>query len=215
MTSSIRSSNGSTILFVLSLIVVLFIGGASRAEEAPDNQAIVTQLNAQAKKLFVMRKFRESASIYEAAFKISSKPKFLFNMGQCYKRLHQPADWKKSIFYFKGFLSYNTNPRARELSEKYIAKLQERLDRLPSDAPVPEVGEDEPSKYMLNERLTPKETDVSAKPAIKSAFYKTWWFWTVVGVAVVGGSVATGLALSENDPWVATDVNGRFSPETL
>ena len=46
-----------------------------------------------------------------------------------------------------------------------------------------------------------KVVDLTPAPPLKSRpspFYKKWWFWTAVGVAVVGGSVAIGLELSRD-----------------
>ena len=41
--------------------------------------------------------------------------------------------------------------------------------------------------------------------------YKKWWFWTIVGVAVVGGTVGGVVAgTSGGDDWLATGADGRF-----
>ena len=38
-------------------------------------------------------------------------------------------------------------------------------------------------------------------PVVKGTpFYKTWWFWTVVGVVVAGGATATAVALTSQTP---------------
>jgi hypothetical protein len=44
--------------------------------------------------------------------------------------------------------------------------------------------------------LTASESDQEKKTAGRP-FYKTWWFWTVVGVAVVGAAVGTGIAIAK------------------
>ena len=42
--------------------------------------------------------------------------------------------------------------------------------------------------------------------------YKKWWFWAIVGVAVVGGAVGGVVAgTTGGDDWVASGVDGRFS----
>ncbi len=92
-----------------------------------ENQAKTADLSAKAKKLFVLEQFREAAEIYKKAFDVSSEPKFLFNIGQCYKRLERPADWDKAIFYFQGFLSYAPSPIEKALVNQTIFKLQVKI----------------------------------------------------------------------------------------
>jgi len=47
-------------------------------------------------------------------------------------------------------------------------------------------------------------------------FYKKWWFWTVVGVAVVGGTVGGVVAATTGGAsWVASGVDGRFDRTTF
>lgn len=48
--------------------------------------------------------------------------------------------------------------------------------------------------YDLKVKLEP--LPAGAGPGGAPAFYQTWWFWTVVGVAVAGGATATALAAS-------------------
>jgi len=32
----------------------------------------------------------------------------------------------------------------------------------------------------------------------KAPFYKTWWFWTIIGVAVVGAGTAAGVIATQD-----------------
>ena len=50
--------------------------------------------------------------------------------------------------------------------------------------------------------------DVSDPPSEGTAFYATWWFWTLVGVVVVGASVGVGVAASGDDPLQTGDIGG-------
>ncbi len=45
---------------------------------------------------------------------------------------------------------------------------------------------------------------VTTPPSRATPVVETWWFWTVVGVVVVGGAVGLGLALSGSDAPVAS-----------
>ncbi len=43
------------------------------------------------------------------------------------------------------------------------------------------------------------EGEESFEPVEKTPFYKQWWFWTAIGVVVVGGAVGTAIALQPED----------------
>ena len=49
-----------------------------------------------------------------------------------------------------------------------------------------------------------------AEPTTRRAFYRTWWFWTIVGVVVVGGvAIGIGAAASGGiEEPIAGDVGG-------
>jgi hypothetical protein len=58
------------------------------------------------------------------------------------------------------------------------------------------------------EELAPKDAPLP-KQVERKPFYKTWWFWTAAGVAVVG-IVAAGVAIAETQP--KTCGGGNFCP---
>jgi len=43
------------------------------------------------------------------------------------------------------------------------------------------------------------ESEESIAPVYEEPIYKKWWFWTIIGVVVVGGAVGTGIALKPED----------------
>ncbi len=46
-----------------------------------------------------------------------------------------------------------------------------------------------------------EEQPVSEKSSVsKQPFYKTWWFWTIIGVAVVGAGTAAGVLATQGEP---------------
>ena len=63
-----------------------------------------------------------------------------------------------------------------------------------------------PDAVNFNRRMDHERQDGSAVP-----IYKKWWFWTIIGVAVVGGTVGGVVAgTTGGDDWVATGADGRF-----
>jgi len=43
------------------------------------------------------------------------------------------------------------------------------------------------------------ESEESIAPVYEEPVYKKWWFWTIIGVVVVGGAVGVGIALKPED----------------
>jgi len=83
-------------------------------------------------------------------------------------------------------------------------------------APTPEpVPEPEPIPETLNldvntsillssddaaKAMEDSEDEESIAPIERTPFYKEWWFWTVIGVVVVGGGVTAGVLLQPDGP---------------
>ena len=63
---------------------------------------------------------------------------------------------------------------------------------IPSDQPA--VIDDVPT-------IPPEEQSSNEKSSVsKQPFYKTWWFWTIIGVAVVGAGTAAGVLATQGEP---------------
>ena len=56
-----------------------------------------------------------------------------------------------------------------------------------------------PAAVSLSDGPLVPEEDESEQVVGKQPFYKTWWFWTIVGVAVVGAGTAAGILASQGD----------------
>lgn len=66
--------------------------------------------------------------------------------------------------------------------------------RAPSGAVLAQLGSQESPQTVeiaLSEPIAPPVEEPSGRP-----WYRTWWFWTVIGVVVAGGATATALALT-------------------
>jgi hypothetical protein len=61
----------------------------------------------------------------------------------------------------------------------------------------------------------PRAEDLSPEHQPQEPFYKSWWFWSSIGVAViVGAAVAVALSTGGTDR-VAEGPDGRFDPQTF
>ena len=158
--------------------------------------------NARAKKLFTMGKFKQAAEQYLKAYEAKQVPVFLYNMGQCHKRLGTEAGLRKAIFYYKGYLRSDPADRARV--EADLSRLEGQIARIgrqrptPASKPAP-AGKPSPKRLPLVPATAPAPGPASATAPVSTPVYKRWWFWAIVGVAVVGGGVAAGVAASGGD----------------
>jgi len=160
---------GTALAFTLLLVAGLPLEG--RADPAADRARAHNQ---SAKRLFSVGLFEQAADEYTRAYQAKPLPLFLFNLAQCHKRLAGRPHLEKAIFYFKSYIANEPGTPMREEIEKESGRLERKLRAMPSSAPV--VG----------------GTDTPRRGA---PVYKRWWFWTLIGAAVVGAAVGTGVAL--------------------
>ena len=125
-------------------------------------------------KLFALGKFDEALEEYQTAFDAKPLPGFLYNIGQCYRNL---ADYDQAIFSFKKYLKLEPDAPNKEAVERLIQELEEKK------------AEGEGQKFIKKKKAE------EGKPV-----YKKWWFWTGIGAAAVGGTVAIYAASGGSSP---------------
>ena len=64
-----------------------------------------------------------------------------------------------------------------------------------------------------NVARTESRVQITTPPTRATPVVETWWFWTLVGVVVVGGAVGLGLALSDDDPGITPTGDLDIHPE--
>ena len=168
----------------------------ARAEEPasqPAGQILQAQViqakehNQQGKRLFNLGQFKEAATAYDQAYKVLHLPAFLFNLGQCYQRMKDVKDLERAQFYFESYLAKEPEAKNRKEVEEQLGQLERKIETLQDYAKPVLLGVD----GMAG--VTP------APPRIETPFYKTWWFWTVVGVVAAGAVTGTVVALQPGD----------------
>jgi tetratricopeptide (TPR) repeat protein len=144
--------------------------------------------------LFDLRRYREAAAEYEAAFELKNEPALLFNIAQAYRAA---GDYEAALRSYRAYLRRTGDPPNRAEVERYIGKLEEQREaqraaaRLGASAPAPQ-----PAPPAGPLALKPSAPATRASPT--TPVYKKWWLWTAVGVVVAGA--ATGVALAVTLP---------------
>ena len=193
-----RSNGWLSSLTIATLLAVTTFAQPAQAES---KKAQAKRLNAQATQAFNLGHFRDAAKSYEQAYAAKALPLFLFNLGQCYKRLPELADLERAKHFFESFLtnSKSTDPDRPE-AKKEIAELKGKIAAMKKKASVGE--QDRPDLVAPTPAPTP--TTSASTPV-----YKKWWFWTLVGVAVAGATTAAAVALQPDD---VAPIKGSLDP---
>ncbi|MEO8705450.1 MAG: tetratricopeptide repeat protein [Kofleriaceae bacterium] len=129
-------------------------------------------------KLFNQQKFDEALEQFQKAYDAKPIPDFLFNIGQCHRNL---GDYESAIFSFKRFLKLDPDAANRELVERLIEDLQQKID------------EGNTARLGLGKKKKPVPDAVETGD---TPVYKKWWFWTAVAVVAVGAGVGIYVATS-------------------
>ncbi len=156
--------------------------------------------------------FDEALAGYSRAYELFPAPAFLFNIGQCHKNL---KNYERAIFFFEGYLRDEKNPARRTLAGDLLAESKAELEkqqRAPTAAPSPAAspppidrGPAAVTPSAPAPALAPSPaTSVATAPVMLSPSTATddatihsttessvswthqWWFWTAVGVGVLG-----------------------------
>lgn len=166
--------------------ILAFAAGAPtvRAGEAPSAQDLAgaRQRYDRAERLYAVGKFKEALDEFTAAYEAAPLPDFLFNIGQCHRRL---GHHDEAIFFFTGFLERADNVNRADI-EALIA--EQRAAKARDDA--------KKNETLAGEHAAVAAVITHSAPVERPRpMYKKWWLWTAVGVVVAGGA-ATVLALT-------------------
>jgi tetratricopeptide (TPR) repeat protein len=216
-------------LAALGAIALLLSAPASRAAvpaaAAPAAPAAATGEQGEAKAradfkrgktAYDLGRFDEALAAYTSAYEAKPLPAFLFNMAQCHKQM---GNWERASFFYKRYLALS--PSAKD--EAAVKKLVEEADAKAAEAEKrkAELQKQEDARAAALIVAPPPPADpLLAKPtpgleperAAATPIYKTWWFWTGVGVVVAaaaGGTTAAVLSKPQAPATTLGTLNAR------
>jgi tetratricopeptide (TPR) repeat protein len=168
---------------------------------AQDSKAQARQHFEKGKNLYDAGDFAPALAEFKEAFNLKDDPAFLFNMGQCHAKLGNDA---AALHAYKSYLRRKPDAPNRAQVETRIAELEERQRKSDGARPTEPA---EPTPAVTSPVIAPSIPAPAASPgldltssspsgqSVSTPIYKTWWFWTGVGVVVAGG-VAAAILLS-------------------
>ena len=182
---------------------VAFSTIAAAAEIRPAQLQALAAQNAGVR-AFENGRLEEAVANFEQAYRLSSEPDLLYQIGEAQYWLRRFDFAKSCLFEF-----LKNNPKSA-LAERAF-ELLTRIDAATGGAAATVVCVGPPEKPS-----EAKADAAKAKPALPPMppppppqraaisearpFYKTWWFWTAVGVVAAGSGAAIAVAASGGGP---------------
>jgi len=173
-----RSWLAAGILFVAALLA------AAPAEAAPSRREI------QARQEFAAGRYANALELFAELYAQTLHPTYLRNIARCHQELGDPD---KAIASFRQYLSKARDLKAAERQEVegFIADM-EALKRRREEAARPAAAPPPPPVSLVarNTEQPPPPAMVTGGPEPERQprpVYRRWWFWALVGGAVVAG----------------------------
>lgn len=122
-----RSTRSLRSLRLVALVAGLGVPAVSRAGESDDARAKFEA----AQSAYDLGDFERARRLYADAYELKPLPGFLFNIGQCHKKL---GEWSKAGFFFRRYLA--RVPPGTDVSrlQQLIAEMDERTAESPKPA---------------------------------------------------------------------------------
>jgi hypothetical protein len=190
------------------MVVVFALGmGAVRAQAASDTREI------KAREDFAAGRFQEALDIFARLYAESLHPIYLRNIGRCYQGLQNPD---RAIATFRDYLrkAKGITPDEKKEIEGFISEMEdlkrqrEAAAAQPATppastitaAPVPAAREPAAANPNASSQAVLVGTPATTAPTeASSPIYTKWWFWTLVGAAVVAGGIGIAAATGTFD----------------
>ena len=116
-------------LVALSLCLLLPASGLAGKAGGAKKEARRHFLQAEAH--YKLGRFQQALKEYGRAYELAPLPGFLFNIGQCHRKL---GNDEKAVFFYKGYLRDKPKAKNRSLVLKLIQAAERRLDKARQEA---------------------------------------------------------------------------------
>lgn len=131
---------------------------------------------------------------YQAAYSLQPYALVLYNIARLH---HKQGQLAEAIVHYQKYLATNNQEQA-ERARALLATAQQELTAQQVKAPTP------PPIAVAAPPQVVSVQGTSAAHHKPISVYRKWWFWTVIGVAAVGGATIAGVGIYASGP----DVSG-------
>ncbi len=204
---------------VAAALVLTLAGSGAGTVRAADHPAASdgdNQLEMKAREAFAASRYDEAIDSFAKLYAKTLNPIYLRNIGRCFQQKREPD---AAIDKFRDYLAktktgkYKTSTDERAEIDGYIKEMEALRDEqakaaavaapvqpLPGPAPMSTTTQPTPVPAAPAPTTTQPTATLVAQPAPAEGeshpIYTRWWFWTIVGVVLIGGTVAAVAATS-------------------
>ena len=214
-----RMAKRRGVLLGLVIAVVLGVSGVAHADHATEMKA---------REDFAAGRYDDALELFAKLYAETLNPVYLRNIGRCHQKLRHPdkaidafkdylakgkkisADERAEINgYIKDMEALRDEQAKQQQSAPPVVTATPQTATPPPVQPLPPAGGEPaagypppPDPYAAAGQQPAGALVTQPGPAPEAAsspFYTRWWFWTIVGAAVVGGVVAAVVLSSGTD----------------
>jgi tetratricopeptide (TPR) repeat protein len=153
---------------------------AIAATDSDEDEEVARALKhyTEARALYDSGAIAEAMAAFQAAYAVRPDPAFLFDIGQCQRRLGRREE---ALASYRAFLRERPNSEKRDVVERLIASLERNPQLLAAPSPPP----------------SPPPSSGTVEKSARPALYRRWWLWTAVGgTALAGLAIGLGVGLT-------------------
>jgi tetratricopeptide (TPR) repeat protein len=204
--------------YVLVLLLLATALRAAPAQAQPEGNAAAPrvapgraeELLLQGNQAYRAGDYRRALERYQASYELTQFPLTLFNMAQCLRRL---GERDRAIELYSRYLVAERDPVQRERVQRLLQDLRE-LQRREQTAAAPAAPAPAPSSAAPSAAapsvlpaapLAAPAPVTGATPAAGESdggvrpWYRRWYVWAIIGVAVAGGVTAGAVLGTRGD----------------
>lgn len=177
----------------------------------PEAEQNARDLFSRGARAFEAGRYEEALGFFQDSYRISQRHLLLYNIGQAQDRLRRDEE---ALATFQRYLEIVEEPLFQVQVESRIRNLEASVARRAREQEALEASRqrEEDLQHRSEEPTVALAPAAPAEPVDEDdgGILSKWWFWTIVGVVVVGGvAIGVGAAASggTEEP-VAGDIGG-------
>ena len=167
---------------------------AEAVPASPQEAEMQTQ-RALGHRLFRLGRYEEAVAAFRRAYEIKADARLLYDIAECYREV---GAVDQALFYYDRYLAGWPEAFDRAEVEAKVGELEDRRGN-----PAPHVANARRSRLIMVPEPPP------SKPKQQQHAWQRWWFWTAIGVGVVGGIGAAFLASGSGNSVPMTDLGDK------
>lgn len=212
----------SIVIMFIAMVVGLFMVDVRWVEAQTDAAKQARTWFRRGNVEYQRENYQQALEHYLRALEYETRSSTLFNIGQCFRQLDQPAE---AISYYQRYLDVaeqerpGNKARYHDDVQKHLAELQQVLaakqkakeletqHSAPTSVPLAIAP---PTVTNTESMATQVRASSTEETSINKPFYRRWWFWTVIGATVVTGVTIGILASQSSETITGTLPGGPF-----